>query len=141
MIVRRLLPHRMALAAAMITALLSAALLAALASFSATVASYAVRTSLIGNPATGISITGSVTSAAAAAQADARVREALGRALPVAPLAIVSSLRSDYLDIPADIGGQGAETHVISLPDAGESARTRAPGRQGVLPAGRVRPV
>jgi hypothetical protein len=107
----------MALAAAMITALLSAALLAALASFSATVTTYAVRTSLAGNPATGISITGSVTSAAAAAQAGARVREALRRALPVAPLAIVNSLRSDYLDIPADLGGRGAETHVISLPD------------------------
>jgi hypothetical protein len=115
-IVRRLLPHRLALASALITALLSAALLAALASFSAMVTSYAVRTSLTNNPATGISVSGTVTSQAAAAQADARVTGALRRALPVAPLAIVSSEQSDYLDIPADVGGADAETHVISLP-------------------------
>jgi hypothetical protein len=115
-IVRRLLPHRLALASAMITALLSAALLAALASFSATVTSYAVRKSLTNNPATGISVSGSVTSQAAAARADAQVRDALRRALPVAPLAIVSSDQSDYLGIPAAVGGSDAETHVISLP-------------------------
>jgi len=101
----------------MITALLSAALLAALASFSATVTSYAVRTSLARSSDTGISVTAALNSPAAAAQADARVRAALRRALPVAPLAIVSSVRSDYLDIPASLGGPSAQTHVISLPD------------------------
>lgn len=115
--VRRLLPHRLALASAVITALLSAALLAALASFSATVTSYAVRTTLAHNPAAGISLTASFSSAAAVSRADTTVRRTLRRALPVAPLVILNSAQSDYLDLPADLAGPDAETHVISLPD------------------------
>ncbi|MGD0374615.1 MAG: FtsX-like permease family protein [Streptosporangiaceae bacterium] len=116
-IVRRLTPHRLALTAAVVTATLSAALLAALASFSATVTSNAVRTSLAGNPATGISVTAAMTSPAAAAQADSRVRAALGRALPTVPLTIFDSVSTDYLDIPAALAGANAQTHVISLQD------------------------
>jgi len=116
-IVRRLTPHRLALASAMVTALLSASLLAALASFSASVTSYAVRTSLAHNPATSMSVTGSFTSPAGVARADPLVRAGLRRALPQARLTILGSARSDYLDVPADLGGANAETHVISLPD------------------------
>jgi FtsX-like permease family len=115
-----------------ITALLSAALLAALASFSATVTSYAVRTTLTHNPATAISLTASVSSPAAATRADRAVRQTLRAALPAAPLTIVNSVQSDYLDIPADIAGRNAETHVISLPDLAAHAVLLA----GAWPAG-----
>jgi hypothetical protein len=131
-IARRLLPHRLALASAVITALLSAALLAALASFSATVTGYAVRTTLTHNPATTISLTSSVSSPAAVTRADRTVRQILLTALPAAPLAIVDSVQSDYLDIPADIAGRNAETHVISLPDLAAHAVLLA----GAWPAG-----
>jgi FtsX-like permease family len=116
-VVRRLLPHRLALASAVITALLSAALLAALASFSATVTSYAVRTTLVRSPATGISLTASFSSASAVARADATVHQTLRQSLPTMPVVIFDSVQSDYLDIPAGIAGGNAETHVISLPD------------------------
>jgi FtsX-like permease family len=116
-VVRRLLPHRLALASAVITALLSAALLAALASFSATVTSYAVRTTLVRSPATGISLTASFSSATAVARADATVRQTLRQSLPTMPVVVFDSVQSDYLDIPAQLAGGNAETHVISLPD------------------------
>jgi hypothetical protein len=116
-VVRRLLPHRLALAAAVLTVTLAAALLAALASFAATVGSYAVHSSLAGNPGTAISITASASSPAAAARADSQVRASLRGALPGIALTVFSSLRSDYLVIPAALGGPNAETHVISLDD------------------------
>jgi len=114
-IVRRLLPHRLALAAAAATVLLAAAVVAALASFSATVSSHAVRTSLAGDPGTTISITASATSVAAAARADADVRATLTRALPGVPLSIWSAVSSDYLDVPPGHGLPHAQTHLISL--------------------------
>jgi hypothetical protein len=116
-IVRRLTPHRLALTAAVVTAILSAALLAALASFSATVTSNSVRTALTDNPATDIMVTSGVSSPAAAAQADHRVRVSLGGALPGVPLTIFGSVGTDYLNVPAALGGRSAETHVISLED------------------------
>jgi ABC-type antimicrobial peptide transport system permease subunit len=100
-----------------ITAVLSAALLAALASFSATVTSYAVRTTLVRSPATTISLNASFSSAAAVARADVTVRQTLRQTLPTMPVVILNSVQSDYLDIPADLAGRNAETHVISLPD------------------------
>jgi hypothetical protein len=116
-VVRRLLPHRLALAAAVLTVTLAAALLAALASFATTVGSYAVHSSLAGNPGTAISVTASASSPAAAARADSQVRRSLRGALPGIPLTVFSSLRSDYLVIPAALGGPNAQTHVISLDD------------------------
>jgi hypothetical protein len=113
--VRRLTPHRLALTAAVVTATLSAALLAALASFSATVTSNAVRSSLAGNPAADLSVTAAATSPADAMHANSRVRAALGRALPGVPLTIFDSVSTDYLDIPAALGGATAQTHLISL--------------------------
>src|SRR5215831_2715356 len=65
--VRSLVPHRLALTAVMLTAILAATLLSGLASFSATVTSYAVRETLATSPATGILITSSSGSVAAAA--------------------------------------------------------------------------
>ncbi len=66
--VRSLVPHRLALTAVMVTAVLSATLLAALVSFAATVTSYAVRATLRPSPATGILVTAPANSAAAAAR-------------------------------------------------------------------------
>jgi hypothetical protein len=114
-IVRRLLPHRLALAAAAVTVALAATLLAAFASFSATVSANAVRTSLAGNPGTTVSVTASVTSAAGATQAGGKLAAALRRALPGLPVTVWSAASSDYLDIPPGRGLPHAETHVISL--------------------------
>ena len=125
--VRSLVPHRLALTAVMLTAVLSATLLSALVSFAATVTSYAVRATLAASPATGILITSSASSAAAAAEDSGRVAAALHHALPGGPLTIDSSLGTDYLNIPAAVAGQHAQTHVISLPD---------PARHAVLVAG-----
>ena len=114
-IVRRLLPHRLALGAAAATVMLAAAVVAALASFSAAVSSHAVRTSLAGDPGTTISVTASATSTAAAARADAAVRATLTRALPGVPVSIWSAVSSDYLDVPPGLGLPHAQTHLISL--------------------------
>src|SRR5580704_11595336 len=114
-IVRRLLPHRLALAAAAVTVALAATLLAAFASFSATVSANAVRTSLAGNPGTTVSVTASVTSAAGATLAGGTLAAALRRALPGLPVTVWSAASSDYLDIPPGRGLPHAETHVISL--------------------------
>jgi hypothetical protein len=114
-IVRRLLPHRLALAAAAVTVTLAATLLAAFASFSATVSSDAVRTSLAGNPGTTVSVTASVTSAAGVTRASGRLVAGLRRALPGLPVTVWSAASSDYLDIPPGRGLPHAETHVISL--------------------------
>ena len=66
--VRSLVPHRLALTAVTLTAILAATLLAGLVSFAAIVTSYAVRVTLASSPATSILITSSAGSAAAAAQ-------------------------------------------------------------------------
>ena len=125
--VRSLVPHRLALTAVMLTALLAATLLSGLVSFAAIVTSYAVRATLASSPATSILITSSAGSAAAAAQDSARVAAVLHRALPGGPLTIEGSLGTDYLNIPAAVAGQHAQTHVISLPD---------PARRAALVAG-----
>jgi ATPase subunit of ABC transporter with duplicated ATPase domains len=111
-IVRRLLPHRLALAAAAVTVALAATLLAAFASFSATVSANAVRTSLAGNPGTTVSVTASVTSAAGATQAGGKLAAALRRALPGLPVTVWSAASSDYLDIPPGRGLPHAETQL-----------------------------
>jgi hypothetical protein len=120
--VRSLAPHRLALTAVMVTAILAATLLAGLASFSATVTGYAVRETLATSPATGILITSSAGSAAAAAGDTRRVAAVLHRALPSGPLTIDSSLGTDYLNVPAAIAGRHAQTHVVSLQDPGRHA-------------------
>ena len=125
--VRSLVPHRLALTAVMLTAILAATLLAGLVSFAAIVTSYAVRVTLASSPATSILITSSAGSAAAAAQDSTRVAAVLHRALPGGPLHIDGSLGTDYLDIPAAVAGQHAQTHVISLAD---------PARRAILVAG-----
>jgi hypothetical protein len=114
-IVRRLLPHRLALTAAAATVMLAATMLAAFASFSATVSSHAVRTSLAGNPGTTISVTGSVTSATGAARAGAKLAASVRNALPGVPVTVWTAVSSDYLDIPRGLGLPNAETHLISL--------------------------
>jgi hypothetical protein len=111
----------------MVTALLSATLLAGLVSFAAIVTDYAVRSALASSSATGILVTSSVGSAAAAGRDTVRVRALLRRALPGGPLAFASSLGTDYLDLPAAVAGKGAQTHLISLAD---------PARHAVLVAG-----
>lgn len=125
--VRSLVPHRLALTAVMLTAILAATLLAGLVSFAAIVTSYAVRVTLASSPATSILITAPAGSAAAAAQASTRVAAVLHRALPGGPLRIDGSLGTDYLNIPAAVAGQHAQTHIMSLPD---------PSRHAVLVAG-----
>jgi hypothetical protein len=114
-IVRRLLPHRLALAAAAVTVLLAATLLAALASFSGTVSSHAVHTALAGNPGTTVSVTGTVGSAATAARDGGAIAAALTRALAGAPVTVWTAASSDYLDLPAGTGLRNAQTHLISL--------------------------
>ena len=57
--VRSLVPHRLALTAVMLTAILAATLLSGLVSFAAIVTSYAVRVTLASSPATSILITSS----------------------------------------------------------------------------------
>ena len=125
--VRSLVPHRLALTAVMLTAVLAATLLSGLVSFAAIVTSYAVRVTLASSPATSILVTSSAGSAAAAAQDSTRVAAALHRALPGGPLNIAGSLGTDYLNIPAAVAGQHAQTHIISLPD---------PARRAALVAG-----
>ena len=127
--VRSLVPHRLALTAVMLTALLAATLLSGLVSFAAIVTSYAVRVTLASSPATSILITSSAGSAAAAAQDSTRVAAVLHRALPGGPLNIDGSLGTDYLDIPAAVAGQHAQTHVISI-------TLPAPSRRALLVAG-----
>jgi FtsX-like permease family len=114
-IVRRLLPHRLALAAAAATVMLAATMLAAFASFSATVSSHAVRTSLAGNPGAPISVTASVSSAADAARAGTKLAASLRSALPGVPVTVWTAVSSDYLDIPPGRGLPNGETHMISL--------------------------
>jgi hypothetical protein len=130
--VRSLVPHRLALTAVMLTAILAATLLSGLVSFAATVTGYAVRATLAASPGTGILITWGGGSAAAAAEDSGRVAAALRRALPGSPLTIDSSLGTDYLNIPASIAGAHAQTHVISLPDPARRAALLA----GTWPAG-----
>jgi len=125
--VRSLVPHRLALTAVMLTAILAATLLAGLVSFADIVTSYAVRVTLASSPATSILITSSAGSAAAAAQDSTRVAAVLHHALPGGPLSIAGSLGTDYLNIPAAVAGQHAQTHVVSLPD---------PSRRATLVAG-----
>jgi hypothetical protein len=114
-IIRRLLPHRLALGAAAVTVMIAATMLAAFASFSATVSSHAVRTSLTGNPGTTISVTASVSSTADATRAGTKLATSLASALPGVPLTVSAAVSSDYLDIPHGRGLPNAETHVISL--------------------------
>ena len=114
-IVRRLLPHRLALAAAALTVVLAATLLAALAAFSATVSSHAVRTSLTGNPGTTISVNATVNSAATVPAAGGRLRASLSSALGGVPVTVWGAASSDYLDLPHGIGLANAQTHLISL--------------------------
>ena len=125
--VRSLVPHRLALTAVMLTAILAATLLSGLVSFAATVTGYAVRATLAASPATGILITSSAGSAAAAARDSRRVAAALRHALPGGPLTIDGSLGTDYLNLPAAVAGRHAQIHIISVPD---------PGRRAVLVAG-----
>jgi hypothetical protein len=113
-IVRRLVPHRLALAAAALTVLLAATLLAALAAFSATVSSHAVRTSLAGNPGTTVGVSASAGSAATVVQTSGRLRSWLAHALG-APVTVWGAASSDYLDFPRGIGLPNAQTHLISL--------------------------
>ena len=125
--VRSLAPHRLALIAVVVTATLSATLLAALVSFAATVTGYAVRATLRSSPATSILITAPASSAAGAARELGQVRAAVYRALPGGPLAVASSLSTDFLNIPVQVAGSGAQIHVISLP---------GPARHATLVAG-----
>ena len=104
--VRSLVPHRLALIAVVVTAVLSATLLAALVSFAAIVTSYAVRATLRSSPATGIVVTAPATSAADAAREFGQVRATLHHALPGGPLTVASSLSTDFLDIPAQVAGE-----------------------------------
>jgi hypothetical protein len=120
--VRSLVPHRLALTAVVVTAVLSATLLAALVSFAATVTSYAVRATLVSSPSTGILVTSSVSSSAAAASDARAVRDVLHHVLSGGPVTLASSLGTDYLDIPAAIGGQHAQTHVITAVDPARHA-------------------
>jgi hypothetical protein len=114
-IVRRLLPHRLALAAAALTVVLAATLLAALAAFSATVGSHAVRTSLSGNAGTTISVNATVSTAATVPAADGKLRTSLSSALGGVPVTVWGAASSDYLDFPPGIGLANAQTHLISL--------------------------
>jgi hypothetical protein len=114
-IVRRLLPHRLALAAAALTVVLAATLLAALAAFSATVSSHAVRTSLTGNPGTTISVNATVSSATTVPPVGGKLRRSLSTALGGVPVAVWGAASSDYLDYPHGIGLANAQTHLISL--------------------------
>jgi len=114
-IVRRLLPHRLALAAAALTVVLAATLLAALAAFSATVSSHAVRTSLTGNPGTTISVNATVSSAATVPAVGGKLRASLSSALGGVPVAVWGAASSDYLDLPRGTGLANAQTHLISL--------------------------
>ena len=114
-ILRRLLPHRLALAAAAVTVMIAATMLAAFASFSATVSSHSVRTSLAASPGTTISVTASLSSAADATRAGTRLGASLRRALPGVPVTVWTAASTDYLDIPPGRGLPNGETHVISL--------------------------
>jgi hypothetical protein len=114
-IIRRLLPHRLALAAAALTVLLAATLLAALAAFSATVSSHAVRTSLSGNPGTTITVNATVGSAGVVPKTTGRLRSWLTDALGGVPVTTWGAASSDYLDLPRGIGLPSAQTHLISL--------------------------
>jgi hypothetical protein len=132
-------PHRLALAAAAVTVILAAAIVAALASFSATVSTEAVRTSLASNPGTTISVTGSVSSTTQAAGAGRTITASLSRALPGVPLTVWSAVSSDYLNIPPGRGLAHGQTHVISLAELSRHATLLAgswPGPGG--PAGTV---
>ena len=125
--VRSLAPHRLALIAVVVTATLSATLLAALVSFAATVTGYAVRATLRSSPATSILISAPASSAAGAAREFGQVRATVYRALPGGPLAVASSLSTDFLNIPVQVAGSSAQIHVISLP---------GPARHATLVAG-----
>jgi hypothetical protein len=142
-IVRRILPHRLALGAAAATVMLAATMLAAFASFSATVSSHAVRTSLAGNPGATISVTASVSSAADATRAGTKLAASLRSALPAVPVTIWAAVSSDYLDIPPGRGLRNGETHIISLAAlsrhavllSGSWPGSGAPGGAAAVPA------
>jgi hypothetical protein len=140
-IIRRLLPHRLALAAAAVTVILAATLVAALASFSAGVSSDAVRTSLATNPGTTISVTALVSSPAQAAGAGRALTAPLTHALPGVPLTVWSAISSDYLDIPPGRGLPHGQTHLISLAGLSRHAELLAGfwpgpgGSAGTVPA------
>jgi FtsX-like permease family len=95
--------------------MLAATMLAAFASFSATVSSHAVRTSLAGSPGATISVNASASSAAGPARAGTKLATSLRRALPGVPVTVWTALSSDYLDVPPGRGLPNAETHIISL--------------------------
>jgi FtsX-like permease family len=114
-IVRRLLPHRLALAAAALTVLLAATLLAALAAFSATVSGHAVRTSLAGNPGTTISVNATVSSAATVPAVAGKLRTSFTTALGGVPVTVWGAASTDYLDFPRGIGLPNAQTHLICM--------------------------
>lgn len=114
-IVRRLLPHRLALAVAAVTIVLTAMLLAAFASFSGALGDNAVRTTLAGNPQTTISVTASAAAAAQVAPAGRQIRRSLMRALSGLPVSVWGAASSGYLNIPPGRGLPHAQTHLISL--------------------------
>jgi hypothetical protein len=139
-IVRRLLPHRLALVAAAVTVMLAATLLAALASFLATISAHAVHTTLAGNSGTTVSVTATVGSAAAVTQESGTIAASLTRALDGAPVTVWGAPSSDYLDFPHGVGLANAQTHLIALADLpGHAALLRGswPGSAGagVTPA------
>jgi FtsX-like permease family len=116
-IVRRLLPHRLALVAAAVTVMLAATLVAALASFLATISSHAVHTTLTGNSGATVSLTATVGSAAAVTRENSTIAASLTRALGGAPVTVWGTPSSDYLDFPRGIGLAKAQTHLIALAD------------------------
>ncbi len=132
-IVRRLLPHRLALAAAAATVMIAATLLAALASFSATISSHAVHTSLAGHDGTTVSVTATANSAAAVPRAAGRIRASLVRALGGVPVTVWDAASSDYLDFPRGIGLPNAQTHLISLTGLNAHATLLTGAWPGVL--------
>jgi len=121
-VVRRLLPHWLALAAACGTVVVAAAILAAFASFSGAIAGGAVRTTLARSPQTTISVTASVTAAAEVSRAGTAIHASLARALPRVPVTVWGAASSGYLNIPPGRGLPKAQTHVISLAGLAEHA-------------------
>jgi FtsX-like permease family len=116
-IVRRLLPHRLALAIAAVTIVLAAMLLAAFASFSGALGGNAVRTTLVASSQTTISVTATVSTTAEVAPAGRSIRTSLRRALSGLPVTVWGAASSSYLGLPSGRGLPNAQTHVISLTD------------------------
>lgn len=134
-IVRRLLPHRLALAVAAATIVLAATLLAAFASFSGALGDNAVRTTLTGSPQTTISVTASVSAAAEVAPTAREIRASLVRALSGLPVTVWGAASSGYLDIPPGRGLAHGQTHLISLAGLPGHAVLLAGGWPGSGPA------